>query len=209
MLTPAGKQLKVKIMNYLDKLAAHVEELKERGIDTSLERVLKEQRSRVNATLDSRILLQVSDGDVLAQYLKRVDALEKQAKEDAEEPGERHSIERDSEVLDDYLEEVGKDIDELRERVQDEEKEYAEASDALGTLGSALRAAGAKTLVTSMFQKKSLTERLAARKARKRWLKTPGGRKSKIKEEKLAKRHHVIDRKRSKTAKINHAVYKY
>lgn len=214
-MTVFQNQLKKQILAYLDKLIAYVEELKIAGAETSLDGLLKTQRQRVNASNDPHLFLQVSSGDTLEKYLKHVERLE--AHIDDEDEHSSAAIERESDALDAYLGKVGVAIDDLRGKVEKELGEHALASadvgptnDFLEAIAGHLEAAGAQvSLVTALFKKKSFTELMAARKKRKRWLRTPAGkasvRKSKIK----SKRPHTIDRQRSKIVKQAHKVYKY
>lgn len=214
-MTVFQKQLKNQILAYLDKLIAYVEDLKAAGAETSLDGVLKAQRQRVNSSNDPHVLLQVSSGDQLAKYLKHVERLEDQA--DDEDTQHAARLEREGEALDTYLEKIGVSIDDLRTKVEQESSEHALASvsadrhnDFLEAIAGHLEAAGAQvSLVTALFRKKSFSELVAARKKRKRWLRTPGGKAALRKAKLRAKRHHVIDRQRSKISKMAHKVYKY
>jgi hypothetical protein len=214
-MTPSQKRLKTLILSYLDRLIAYVEEIKDSIAPTSLDHVLKLQRQRVHNTTDADVLLQVSDGDQLAKYLKHVDDLEDSV--DGDDPALEKEIARKGEILDEYLERVGNDIDALRAKVEEEVEEHSVAASTgfnsgnafLDAVAERLEATGAEvSIVTALFKKKSFSQLLAARKKRRRWLRTPGG-KAAIRRERIrAKRPHMIDRKRVKTSHLAHQVYK-
>lgn len=211
-MTVLQKRLKSLTLSYLDKLVGFVAKLKEAGAHTNLDQALRAQRLRVNQTQDPKVLLQVTEGETLARYLARVDALEESLREDDETNDASIVEDREGDALDAYLEKIGQAIDAAREAVTEEIGEHVTASgnDFLDTVAAHLEATGAVvSLVTALFKRKSLSELMAARKKRKRWLRTPGGKAALRRAKIRAKRPHTIDRQRSKTSKLAHHVYKY
>lgn len=183
---------------------------------TNLTENLQFQIKKLNEAKDLDTILAATADERIEFYVDHFDRYLEDAESGHDHP---HDEIFGDEAFDDHLIEIGEGIERLRKSVLIEHsrnRDYdhtpnfgrVKSSMALAAVDTAMKSEGFETLIVG-FQRKSITERLRARKLHRKWLKTGAGRTYKRKQIMRKKMHKRRDPKRVKLMHKVAQVYKH